>query len=225
MTSLLYQAPINGQKVAAISTVQMSSSFPFFILPPEIRLQVYKELFKDLEELHINHPLRNVSKEIHNEVTHELLQHFDMVIYYRPFTSGHAVEIGKSLDMWTNPTILIWAKFTVSRLAQYCDRFNEISVHMTSTNCYAGVRFFSGQIAHSSGLLYNPPTRHPNIMYEHILNDQPRFLLLVRFPSKTAIYVIMECMASYARSCLAWDRIIRQQNEKHHLGDTNTTVD
>lgn len=62
-------------------------------------------------------------------------------------------------------------------------------------------------------------------MYEHILNDQPRFLLLVRFPSKTAIYIIMECMASYARSCLAWDRIIRQQNEKHHLGDTNTTVD
>lgn len=135
----------------------MSSPFPFLILPPEIRLQVYKELFKDLEELQINHPLRNVSKEIRNEVTHELLQHFDMVIYYRPFTSGHAVEIGKSLDMWNNPTVLTWAEFRISRLAQYCDRLNELAVHMTSTNCYAGVRFLRGQMARSSGWLYVPP--------------------------------------------------------------------
>ncbi|KAI5271584.1 hypothetical protein E4T47_05092 [Aureobasidium subglaciale] len=106
-------------------------SLSFLDLPTELRVLVYERLFDDKNQLKVCHPLRCVSRKVHDEVTPLMLRRLRLTVKQGGRRDKTIYSVGVS--SWTCQIDHSRQRFITSRLASWEEHFGEIN--FLHSNC------------------------------------------------------------------------------------------
>ncbi|KAI5242526.1 hypothetical protein E4T43_04723 [Aureobasidium subglaciale] len=113
-----------------------SRSLSFLDLPTELRVLVYERLFDDKNQLKVCHPLRCVSRKVHDEVTPLMLRRLRLTVKQGGRRDKTIYSVG--VPSWACQIDHSRQRFITSLLAPWVEYFGEINfLHSNCTKlCY-----------------------------------------------------------------------------------------